>query len=209
MNPPLSGSAPSAAAAIVSSPELCFLDTNAYALLLSGNPPEANSRLHSRMSQGAYLEATISELTSLEIHSVIGQLARGSTAGLHACERNIFSGGQLVACSQKWSQVERKALRPLELDRLRKAVKDAERGHGPIRLTVIPVDPDDIHKGREYLYSHSTTWRFGSHDAILAASVARYKGGACRLVTSDRGLKALCRSVGLHYYDPRKDEEWN
>jgi hypothetical protein len=186
-----------------------FLDTNAYAVLLCGSPPDADARLRARLFRGAYAEAAISELTSLEIHSVLGQLLRGCTGGLHSCDRNIEPVGGISQCSHRWIQRARKPLRSLELERLRKAIRDAESGHGPLRLSVIPLGSADFANARQYLYRHGGSWRFGSHDAVIAAAAERYAGGNVRLVTSDGGLKSLLRAIRQRYYDPQKDEVWN
>jgi hypothetical protein len=189
--------------------EVHFLDTNAYALLLCGVPSDASGRLGARLLRKGHCEAMICEMTALEIHSVLGRLTRGRTGGLHPCDRSIESEGGYVQCPQRWTQPEKKGLRPLELDRLRKAIRDAEAGHGPIRLTVVDVCSADCGVGRGYLYTYAGTRRFGSHDAVIAAVATRKGGGKCRLVTSDHGLKALLKAIGQRYYDPVRDELWN
>lgn len=191
------------------SPEVHFLDTNAYALLLCGAPADADARLRNRISRGIYVEAVISELTSLEIHSVLGQLARGRSAGFSVCDRQVECPEGLTSCARRWSHDSRPPLRPLEVERLRKAVRDAELGHGPLRLSVVRAIPQDFITGRGYLHSHAGRWRFGSHDAVIAAVVKRYLSGVARFVTSDRGFKALLRAIGQRYFDPIKDEIWD
>ena len=164
--------------------DVFLLDTNAYALLLQGNPADADARLRARLSRGSYVEAIISEISSLEIHSVLGRMARGRLGGLHACERQVEIDGKIVRCSHRWLQTEFKPLRPLELNRLRKAVRDAENAHGPLRLKIIGLESADIATGRGLLHSHAASWRFGSHDAVIAATATRLTGGNTCLVTS-------------------------
>jgi len=191
-------------------PEISFLDTNAYALLLYGVPADADTRLRGRLSNGTHIKAVISEMTALEIHSVVGQFSRGQTGGVHKCDRNIATPTGTSPCSSQWQQASRKPLRPLEIARLRKAIKDAENGHGPIQLTVIPLESADLSKGKIFLYGHATSSNFGSHDAVIAAAASRYMGGVnVRVITSDKGLKSLLRAVRQQYYDPQKDECWN
>jgi hypothetical protein len=190
--------------------EISFLDTNAYALLLCGVPVDADTRLRARLSNGVFLSGVISEMTSLEIHSVVGRLSRGQLGGLHVCDRRIESSVGLSACKQRWSQSSSKPLRPLEIDRLRKAIKDAENGRGPIRLKVIPLESADFALGKDYLYGNANSCRFGSHDAVIAAASSRYIGGTnVRVITSDSGLKSLLRAVRRQYFDPQKNEVWN
>jgi hypothetical protein len=173
-----------------------------------GKPQDADARLRSRLYRGSYFEAVISELTALEIHSVLGKLARGRSGGSHDCERYIASGGRLIQCSQRWVQHSLKPLRPLEFNRLRKAVHDVESGHGPIRVSVVLLESVDFAGGRGHLYSHAYKWRFGSHDAVIVAASERHAGGATRFVTSDTSLKSLLKAINRRFYDPQKDELW-
>jgi len=188
--------------------EVYFLDTNAYALLLRGIPAQADARLRAKLSCGDYIEAAISLLTALEIHSVVGQLARAQSGGLHSCERTVLATEGHTHCAHRWIQTQRAGLRPREVDRLRKSIKDAESGRGPIRLTVVPIIPLDFENGRMRLYSHAVKWRFGSHDAVISAAAANFAGGNARFVTSDTALKSCLKAVGQRYYDPLKDELW-
>lgn len=199
----------SADGACVQVAEPHFLDTNAYATLLRGAPSDVNARLRARLSRGMHVEAAISELTALEIHSVVGRLARGCTGGFHLCERSVESISGLIQCSHRWAQQARKPLRPRELDRLRKAIRDAENGHGPVRITVIPLESVDLVGGRSHLYTHSPKWRFGSHDAVIVAAAVRHEAGASRFVTSDGPLKSLLKAISQRFYDPEKDELWD
>jgi hypothetical protein len=185
-----------------------FLDTNAYHLLLSGAPHDAYTRLRAKIARETWVEAAISEITSLEIHSVIGKLSRGRAGGLHPCNREIVRDGERTPCTQQWRQDAARGLRPLEVARLRKAVRDAEHGVGPIRVTVVPLTPADFIRGKDALYRFGSTHTFGSHDAVIAAAAAAYEGGSARIVTSDRGLKSALKLMGISYYDPLKDEQW-
>jgi hypothetical protein len=191
-------------------PEIYFLDTNAYALLLRSSPSDADTRLRAKLSCGTYLTAVVSEITALEIHSVIGQLSRGQSGGFHLCDRQVEQSSGLSRCTQRWSQPSRRPLRPLEIDRLRKVIKDAENGHGPIRITVHPLESSDFVLGKAYLYANAHVCRFGSYDAVIAAAASRYMQGAnVRVVTSDSGLKSLLRLVSRSYFDPLKNEIWD
>ena len=192
--------------------EVSFLDTNAYWLLLLGRSPAASDAcqlLRARLSQQTWVEGVISELTALEIHSVIGKLSRGKSGGIHRCDRKIDQEGNASSCPFHWVQPKEKGLRKAEIERVRKAIRDAEKGVGPIRMTVVPLSATDFDLGREYLYRHAEEYTFGSHDAVIAAAAKRYIGGAVRLITSDRGLKSLLRSIAQPYYDPLSKDEWD
>jgi len=184
-----------------------LLDTNAYSAFFQRNPPPFLGSLEERVTCDGIRSFYISEITSLEIHSVLGKYRRGCPMQFQACLRPVVADGGEGACSETWIS---RGLRPLTRRQYRdfcKMVNEVEAGLGDLSATVLRLDQRAVEAGRLLLSKYAEKYRFGSHDALIAGTLvsAHEAGFELTLTTRDRGLKASCRDEGLPYWDPAND----
>jgi len=185
---------------------LYLLDTNAYFLIFQTPKTNPQINLEVKLFDADGLSFYISEITSLEIHSVLGKYSRGVSPQKCLCERNIIDGAHVVRCLKQWVVPGRKKMNPKVFRDIRKMILDIEGGRGDIKAEVLIVDSDVVGEARNLLYKYADVYNFGSHDSMIAGSIiaTRKKLGIdLTLVTSDKGLKAVLKDEGIPYYDPR------
>lgn len=178
-----------------------LLDTNAYALFLQHPKTLACSRLEQRLDNGN-ISFYISEVTSMEIHSVLGKYRRGSPRQFQLCDRQTV-GKDPSKCI--WIHPGRKPLRVKLFRDLQKLIYDIESMIGKIQASVIPLDQDTITEAKRLLRTYSDHYSVGSHDALIGAVARRQNeanGLQLTVVTADKGLKALLSDEHIPVYDP-------
>ena len=182
-----------------------LLDTNAYFLLFEHPRPASYSRLVQHIGVGNTVSFYISEITSLEIHSVLGKYRRGSPAQRQQCKREIAVGDTVAQCSNTWIDRGQKKMKPKVFRAVQKLISDVEAQRGNIQATMLQLDLDATQKARDLLRKYADRYSFGSHDALIAGSLItarQAQGMNLTLVTSDRGLKAVLRDEAIPFYDP-------
>ena len=187
-------------------PKSFLLDTNAYFILFKRPKPSSYSRLTQKIGIGDELIFYISEITSMEIHSVLGKYRRGSPPQRQACNREIVDGSNIVKCSNTWFFRRRKKLSRKVFRDFQKLIFDIESKKGKIKATILKLDHSSISNGRHLLIKYSDHYNFGSHDALIGGNLisAREESGIdLTLVTSDRGIKAVFQEENLPFYDPQ------
>jgi len=184
-----------------------LLDTNIYALLFQ--PVKTNSYLNllTKIQFESEISFFIPEIVSMEIHSVLGKYRRGSVkTSQHPCERDVIADNTTQKCTHTWVK-DAAAIRinGRQFKALRKLLNDIELGRDTlIKAQILPVDAEEIASGKMLLVNYADKHKFGSHDALVAGTVlvANRRGLDLTLVTSDKGLKAVCRAEGIKLYDP-------
>lgn len=187
-------------------PNPFLLDTNAYFMLFSKVKSEAYRRLEEKLYDATGLSFFISEITSLEIHSVLGKYRRGAPKQRQKCDRNVLLPNATISiCSNTWLFEGRKKLTTKVFRDLRKMILDVESGKGDTRATILMNGAESLDKARQLLIKHADQYRFGSHDAIIAGTLimARENDGIdLIMVTSDKGFKSVLLEESLPVYDP-------
>jgi hypothetical protein len=167
---------------------------------------QISSRIHREKPLGSeQLPFYLSEITCMEIHSVIGKYRRGEPKQNFPCDRNIDNKGQVEKCHNTCVFPGREKLKPRIYRDLKKLVEDIEAQRGPIQATTIPLDSLSIRESRKLLMRNADSYKFGSLDALIAGSVVATKqvhGLDLTLVTLDRGLRAMLSHEGIPYLDP-------
>jgi hypothetical protein len=157
------------------------------------------------LTAGTVTSFFISEITSMEIHSVLGKYRRGSPRQRQACNRKILVAHAHGVCSNTWTSLEVKRMKPKVFRDIRKLISDIEHQRGDIQATVLPLDANAISHARRLLMEKADRYRFGSHDALIAGVAISLDRAGTRLtvVTSDRGMKAILGEEGIPFYDPK------
>lgn len=184
---------------------LYMLDTNVYALLFHRTNCDAAKKVRKVISQSRSEYFYISEITSLEIHSVIGKYRRGIQHQRQICNRKIISGRDICECNNMWVQTgSRRISRKLYRD-LQKLIKDIESQRGPVKINILNINERTILEGSNLLIKYADRFKFGSHDALIAGTLlneSKNNGLPLTMVTSDRGFKAVLNEEKIPFIDP-------
>lgn len=181
------------------------LDTNAYAMLFQMPRSEAFHRLEGRLKSDGVLRFFLPEIVSMEIHSVIGKYRRGGAVESRVpCERQFVANGEIKSCVNICHSPKRTRMKSKVFKALQKLMNDIEHQKGDIQATLLPLRQAELDFGKMFLQQHAHQFSFGSHDALVAGTVAAAaaNGEKLTLVTSDKGLKALCRERQIDVFDP-------
>lgn len=182
-----------------------LLDTNAYFLLFQNPKPQSYFRLLQKIKVGTVSAFYISEITSMEIHSVLGKYRRGSSSQPQPCNREILDATGVAVCSNRWIPSRRKKMRAKVFRDIRKMILDIEAQKGDIQATIMKLETSGLVKGRELLIKYADRYSLDSHDALIGGSVGaarEIKGINLTLVTSDKGLQAVLRDESIPFFDP-------
>ena len=182
-----------------------LLDTNSYYLLFQYPRHPSYQGLIAKLKSADVVSFYISELTSLEIHSVVGKYRRGSPMQSQFCDRRIIEGGKYVQCHNTWICPVRRKMKSKVYRDILKLISDIEAQKGDIQATVIKLDCHSIEIGRKLLKRYADRFAFGSHDALIAGSLitANQRDGLnLTLMTSDKSLKAVLREESISCHDP-------
>lgn len=182
-----------------------LLDTNAYALIFQSPKGVEYSRLESVLLRAGVLDFHLPEIVSMEIHSVIGKYRRGGAARQEEqCSRQVSLPEGIAQCGHTCVWPKRIRMKDKVFRGLQKLMSDIEGRRGGIQATLMPLTTNELSEGRRLLVAYSHLHAFGSHDALVAATmkIAIKAGKSLTLVTSDRGLKAVASVEGIPVFDP-------
>ena len=187
-------------------PTLFLLDTNVYYLLFEPDKPLSYTHLMQKIQVGTIISFYISEVTSLEIHSVIGKRRRFQPQ-YHQCERQILVGSQQKKCSNTWILPGMRKLKPKVFRDMQKLVSDVETQQGDIQATILKLESATIERGKQLLIKYVAHYDFHSHDALIAGSfliAKEVQGLDLTLVTSDKKFQNVLKEEAIPFYDPAK-----
>lgn len=183
-----------------------LLDTNAYVLFFQNPRPTQLTKLEAMLDTGAGVKRFfIPEVVSMEVHSVLGKYRRGGAPLQHTlCDRQVVSDKQVIACSNTCVYPARKRMPGKLFRSLQKMIDDAEQLSGDLHAQVVPVAQAEFAAAKRLLVSYADRYSFGSHDALVAGTAlcAIKTGEQLILVTSDKGLKAVCAAESIPILDP-------
>ncbi len=180
-----------------------LLDTNAFYNLLKAMNPEAGEQgvLVDLVTVLKNAKLMISAITEVEIISVLGKYARGSSGGVSKCncqispEGHICQNNRYTAARKKWNKKRIKAWLQL--------IDDIFEGKS--QLLTVGIEPFDLTTVAEAknVITHALIHNFASMDAMIAATakLARDNSRDVTVVTSDKGLKACLSKIDVPYND--------
>jgi hypothetical protein len=182
-----------------------LLDTNAYALLFQNPRTAGGEALEALVADETGFSFYLPELVALEIHSVLGKYRRGGVpVAQERCDRHIVHQSGSYQCPNSFLRQGRKRMKARVFRALQRVLADIEGQRGPMQATVLPMGSDELQIGRKFLLTYADRYSFGSHDAVVAGTLAAARKNSLNLtlVTSDKGLKALCAAESLPVHDP-------
>lgn len=181
-----------------------FLDTNTYAILLE-KQGTLYHRLWNEISKDGIVSFFISEITSMEIHSVIGQKARAQK-NKSVCDKFVSDvSGNAIQCKNYWIS------NPVILNRhevlsIRNYLNAIEAKQGSVHATVKSINNNCIAEGRNLLQTYSSKYSLHSLDSLVAGTALHYQkseGLNFTIVTSDKALKNVLKMEGIPFFDPK------
>lgn len=179
-----------------------LLDTNAFFEMLSflaGKSVRRDEYNFEDMRQG---ECYISKITELEILSVIGKYGRGEPSQWKNCSRQIADDG--TKCTHQYFH---KGINPWNKRlciAMRKLVKEMIDGMSPVlKIHVLEINEDIINRAEGFMM-HAVKHKFGSQDALIAATaiIRSTEKDPLFVVTSDRALRAAMKAEGMKFIVP-------
>lgn len=181
-----------------------LLDTNAFFELLSylaGKEVRSDGYDFADIRQG---ECFISKITELEILSVIGKYGRGEASQWQQCSRQIDQDG--TKCGHKYFHPGRRAWNKKLCRDMYRLVKEMVSGNSTVfNIHVLEVNDEIIHQAEVFMV-HAYQYKFGSQDALIAATAMVYSLDTepMLVVTSDRALRAAMDEEGMGFVVPGK-----
>lgn len=182
------------------------LDTNAFFFLLKHTDHPLYEQFKCLMFDGCAHCFYLPEISSMEIHSVLGKHVRSVVpSSMEKCGRSIFVDGEEKKCDHVWVRPQVKKI-PKKLFRdIVKIIDDVVNKRGDLQAEIITLNSRSTSFAKHLLKTYADKYSFGSHDALIAGSLLELKettGIDLTMVTSDKGLKAVLGEVGINIYDP-------
>ncbi len=180
-----------------------LLDTNAYYELLKRSREQQKDgtvfspEIHTLLNSDLF----ISTITKVEIISVLGKYARGSSGGFQRCTRSLSAAG--ASCQNQWYIKPRARWDRKRVNGWQRLIKETEAGTSSLfTVNILPFDDHTIQMA-ENLILHALVYNFASMDAMIAATAqsAIEAGRDMTVVTSDKGLKACLSKAGIACWD--------
>lgn len=189
----------------MSSPYL--LDTNAYFLFFQHPKSHAYHRLINHIEEKQISSFYLSEITAMEIHSVLGKYRRGAPEQIQICQRTVVKDGEKSVCVNNWLYPGRKRMSKKVFKHLGKMIKDIESCRGDIRAEILSLDAQSIIIAKELLRKYADQFNFGSHDALIVGTLVTFqitKKSVLTMITSDRGMQNVLKEEKISFFDPEK-----
>lgn len=183
-----------------------LLDTNAFYNLLkeSREITKGNSLFFRQVDVLRSSKIFISNITKIEIISVLGKYARGQTGGFQKCTRFVSETGQ--QCTNRWYAVPEARWNRRKVNMWLQLIKETMTGESDyINVNILPFDEETIFFA-EQIIPNALMHNFASMDAMIAATARKeiIKGKDMTVVTSDKGLKVCLEKVSIPYWDAFK-----
>lgn len=179
--------------------EKYLIDTNAFWEILceiAGIPAKGKRFDIEEIKKG---ECYISEITKVEIMSVMGKYARGEQAQWQMCNRFIGEDG--TRCTARYFNPGRKKWKSKQTAAMRKLVKDILEGNsGVFQVRILPVTETVIREAERFI-NYAFKYKFASLDAVIAGTACCYDKQHFNVVTHDTSLRKALKDDGIHIVD--------
>lgn len=181
-----------------------LLDTNAFFEMLSFLAGKSIRKDGYDFADIRKEKCYVSKITELEILSVIGKYGRGIQDQWQICNRQTDTQG--TRCSHRYYQKGTKPWNNRLCMAMRKLAKEMMEGRSPIlNIQVLDIDDRIINRAEGFLM-HAQRYKFGSQDAIIAATAIIHstQEDPMIVVTSDKALRAAMQAEGMSFFVPKQ-----
>lgn len=179
-----------------------LLDTNAFFEMLSyivGKNVRNDGYDFEDIIHG---ECYISKITELEIISVVGKYGRGEQAQWQKCNRLIDEEGTI--CEHNFFNKGQKPWNKKLCRDILKLTKEILQGQNELlKIEVLELNERILNRAESFMM-HSLRHKFGSQDALIAATALVYSDetNCFQVVTSDKGLRSAMSAEGMKFIVP-------
>lgn len=141
-------------------------------------------------------ECFISEITKVEIMSVMGKYARGEQAQWQLCNRIVREDG--TRCKERYFNPGRKKWKTKQTAAMKKLVKDILEGNSKMfHVNVLPVTEAVIKEAEQFI-DYAFKYKFASLDAVIAGTACYYDKENFVVVTHDTSLRKALLDENIH-----------
>lgn len=147
-------------------------------------------------------ECFISEITRIEIMSVMGKYARGDQAGWQLCNRIIKEDG--TRCKEKYYKTGHKKWKNRQVTAMRKLVMDILSGRSSLfQIHVLSISEEVIAEAEKFIH-YAFKYKFASLDALIAGTAIAYDKDNFIIVTHDGSFRRALLDEGIHIMEEEK-----
>lgn len=178
-----------------------LLDTNTYFNILKDSANSNDDRTKKKIASLKKQSVFISQVTKIEIVSVLGKYARGNTGGHQRCTCVIDDNGTI--CTNDRYIPKRKPWKKRKIKDWLKLIDETQAGVSKyLNVNVVPFDQGTILCANEIIKG-SIKFKYASMDALIAATAKQRNstGKSVVVVTSDKALKACLKAYNIECYD--------
>ncbi len=174
-----------------------LLDTNVFWDVIADWNSGTTSDLITDLRMDGKIDFCLSEISAMEIHSVLGKMLRGKPKEDVRCTRMIKDSGSYVRCHHIWISNELRPLGRREAQAYKFLIEDILNNRNVnFNIEIIPLDSDTLNVGSFLLRKYAYKYDFHSLDATIAASA---KMTDVTLRTKDSKLKNVLKLEGIKY----------
>jgi len=173
-----------------------MLDTNTFWDVLKNWNGVNISDILSKLKDKEVFTFALSEISTMEIHSVLGKCIRGIPKGEHKCERTIKTELGISVCTNTWKTTNyQKRLNERETKDLIRLINDIlKQRHASFNVKIIPLNEEIIERGSSLLQKYAYRFDFHSLDALIGATAIKTSK---TLLTYDKKLKNVLIEEGI------------
>lgn len=172
-----------------------LIDTNVFFELLCFFSARENSKNTFNIHKITSAECYISEITKIEIFSVIGKYARGRQRQEQICDRQIDKTGK--RCMRTYYDPGLKKWSGRQTGAMKKMVKDILEKNSPlIKIDVLPVTPEVLAEAERFI-QYASRYKFASLDAVIAGTALYYSEKELTVATHDKSLRRAMADAGI------------
>jgi predicted nucleic acid-binding protein len=170
-----------------------ILDTNAFWEVLRNGVPTTltDIEIDGKITFG------LSQISAMEIYSVLGKYTRGIQAQTQKCTRNIETPDGTMICPQSWAAVGVKGLNKREFAALKLLIQDVVQDRDPkYKISIVGLNTEAIELAGGLLQKYAFRFDFRSLDALIAATSVK---SDLVLITRDTKLLNVLKEEGISF----------
>ena len=176
-----------------------LLDTNVFWKVLENWNNSTVSDLDNYIKKNGQFNFCLSEISNMEIHSVLGKNIRGKVEQQVKCERKILKGGNWEQCGYTWISPQQNGFNKRTSKAYIRLIDDILNNRNTdFEIEILPIGTSTISLGGFLLQKYAYKQDLRSLDATIAASAIE-KGNLedLTVITFDKKLKNILALEGL------------
>jgi len=172
-----------------------ILDTNTFWDVLKKWNSSNTSVLLPKLEENGVLEFGLSEISAMEIHSVLGNCIRRKPQR-QKCDRQIETENGIIQCPHTWTTKRFNLfINKSEAQSLIRLINDIlKQRHTSFNVKIIPLNEEIIEHGSNLLQKYAYRFDFHSLDALIGATAIK---SSATLITFDKALKNVLTEEGV------------